>query len=100
MLPRPGPGRAGPVAAAKSNPASPARAAPPSLPPACLCHTQGLPDGGDGSNEVDRRMSRLGYRLQLCARLGAVRAYVTLATALDRTLTAATYLLGYPVLVV
>jgi hypothetical protein len=45
-------------------------------------------------------MSRLGYRVRLGARLGVIRAYVSLATALDRAASAATYMLGYPVVVV
>ena len=90
---------AAPATCIKDHPA-PACSLPPMRLPACLCTAQGLPEGGEGASEVERRMSRLGYRVQLGARLGAIRAYVSLATALDRALSAATYMLGYPVLVV
>ncbi len=40
------------------------------------------------------------YRLQLGARLGLIRAYVALGTAVDRLLTATSYMCGQPVVIV
>lgn len=61
---------------------------------------QGLPDQTDSSLEVERRMSSTTYRMQLGARLGVIRAYVALATAVDRVLTATAYMCGQPVVIV
>jgi hypothetical protein len=44
-------------------------------------------------------MSSSRYRLQLGARLGVIRAYVALATAVDRVLTATSYMCGQPVVI-